>query len=158
MAERLKKDILDQDKEIDLVMGPDSYRDLPRLLALTQSGERTVNVLLSQEETYADIMPVQHIRSVIPNVALSSDFIAGFCSETEEEFQETLSLMEAVKYHFCYVFPYSLREKTPAHRDLKDDVPSEEKAMRMARLTDAFRRHALQWNQKQVPCCDRFSI
>lgn len=49
---------------------------------------------------------VAHIRSVIPGVSLSSDFICGFCSETESEFQETLSLLQDVKYNFCYLFPY----------------------------------------------------
>ncbi|KAF2350136.1 Methylthiotransferase [Trinorchestia longiramus] len=99
-------------------------------------------------EAYLEL--VEHIRDVIPNVALSSDFIAGFCSETEEEFQDTLSLMEAVRYHYCYVFPYSLREKTPAHRDLQDDVSDEQKADRLVRLAETFRRHALERNLQQV--------
>ena len=51
-------------------------------------------------------LQVEHIRQVIPDVALSSDFISGFCSETEEEFQDTLSLMDIVSYNYCYVFPY----------------------------------------------------
>lgn len=328
MAERLKKEMLEKEKAIDMVMGPDSYRDLPRLLAITQTGDRAVNVLLSQEETYADIMPVSltqnrvsafvsimrgcdnmcsycivpftrgrersrpipsileevrtlsgqgikeitllgqnvnsycdtsetahpgisvnsnaqdashlsegfqtiykpkkgglrfatllehvseidpdmrirftsphpkdfpdevlsliqdrhnickqihlpaqsgnsrvleimrrgytresylklvhHIRAVIPRVSFSSDFIAGFCSETEEEFQDTLSLMDTVQYNSCFIFPYSLREKTPAHRDLKDDVPKDIKLARLARMSETFRRHALARNSAQI--------
>lgn len=59
-------------------------------------------------EVYLDL--VYHIRDILPNVYLSSDFIAGFCGETEEEFQDTLSLMEKVKYNSAYLFAYSMRE------------------------------------------------
>lgn len=326
MAERLKKKLVEQEKSVDVVAGPDSYRDLPRLLALVDKGEAAVNVLLSLEETYADIVPVSlttsrmsafisvmrgcdnmcsycivpftrgrersrdiqsildevrhlsdqgvkeitllgqnvnsyrdvsetnhqglsitkndetqlvkgfktvyklkkgglrfadlldrvsqinpeirirftsphpkdfpdevlhlikernnickqihlpaqsgntrildvmrrgytreayielvaHIRSLIPNVALSSDFICGFCSETESEFQDTLSLLEAIKYNFCYLFPYSLREKTLAHRKLVDDVPQSVKIERLNRMVDVFRSEATKVNRDQV--------
>lgn len=82
MAERLKKDMLEKDKAIDLVMGPDSYRDLPRLLAITQSGDRAVNVLLSQEETYADIMPVslaQDRVSAFVSIMRGCDNMCSYC-------------------------------------------------------------------------------
>lgn len=59
MAERLKHQVLEKDRTVDLVAGPDSYRDLPRLLALTENDQKSVNVLLSFDETYADIMPVR---------------------------------------------------------------------------------------------------
>ncbi|XP_062581638.1 mitochondrial tRNA methylthiotransferase CDK5RAP1-like, partial [Saccostrea cucullata] len=60
MAERLKQKILDKEKMVDLVCGPDAYRDLPRLLAMTpESRQSAVNVMLSLEETYADVMPVR---------------------------------------------------------------------------------------------------
>ncbi|XP_007444217.1 CDK5 regulatory subunit-associated protein 1 [Python bivittatus] len=58
MAERLKEKILDQEKLVDIVAGPDAYRDLPRLLAVAESGQQAANVLLSLDETYADILPV----------------------------------------------------------------------------------------------------
>ncbi|KAK8389788.1 hypothetical protein O3P69_009055 [Scylla paramamosain] len=326
MAERLKKKLVEQEKSVDVVAGPDSYRDLPRLLALVDKGEAAVNVLLSLEETYADIVPVSlttsrmsafisvmrgcdnmcsycivpftrgrersrdiqsildevrhlsdqgvkeitllgqnvnsyrdvsetshqglsltkndetklvkgfktvykpkkgglrfadlldrvsqinpeirirftsphpkdfpdevlylikernnickqihlpaqsgntrilevmrrgytreayielvaHIRSFIPNVALSSDFICGFCSETESEFQDTLSLLETIKYNFCYLFPYSLREKTLAHRKLVDDVPQSVKVERLNRMVDVFRSEATKVNRVQI--------
>jgi len=67
------------------------------------------------------------MREWIPGVALSSDFIAGFCGETEEMFTDTLSLIEEVKYEQAFLFAYSLWEWTHAHRALKDDVPHEEK-------------------------------
>lgn len=59
MAERLKHKVLEIDKSVDLVAGPDSYRDLPRMLAITENDQTAVNVLLSLDETYADIMPVR---------------------------------------------------------------------------------------------------
>ncbi len=59
MAERLKEKVLEVEKSVDFVAGPDSYKDLPRLLALTRCNQKAVNVLLSLDETYADIMPVR---------------------------------------------------------------------------------------------------
>lgn len=59
MAERLKTELLEKERSVDIVAGPDSYKDLPRLLAVTKSGPRAVNVLLSLDETYADVMPVR---------------------------------------------------------------------------------------------------
>lgn len=59
-------------------------------------------------EAYIDL--VNRIRDILPDVALSSDFIAGFCGETEEEFQDTLSLIELVKYNTAFLFAYSMRE------------------------------------------------
>lgn len=59
MAERLKERLIEKEKAIDIVAGPDSYKDLPRLLALTDNNQVAVNVLLSQDETYADITPVR---------------------------------------------------------------------------------------------------
>lgn len=59
-------------------------------------------------EAYIDL--VHHIRQIIPNIYLSSDFITGFCGETEEEFQDTLSLIELVKYNRAFLFSYSMRE------------------------------------------------
>lgn len=76
-----------------------------------QSGNSTVLDRMRRgytRESYLDL--VNNIREILPNVYLSSDFIAGFCGETEEEFQDTLSLIENVKYNNAYLFPYSMRE------------------------------------------------
>ena len=54
------------------------------------------------------LFQVDHIKTIIPNISLTSDLICGFCSETEEEFPETLSLMEYVNYEFCYIYAYRL--------------------------------------------------
>lgn len=59
MAERLKERVLEKDRTVDLVAGPDSYKDLPRLLSLSKSNQKAVNVLLSLDETYADVAPMR---------------------------------------------------------------------------------------------------
>lgn len=93
---------------------------------------------------------VDRIRSIIPGVSLSSDFICGFCSETEAEFEETLSLIQLVKYNYCFLFPYSMREKTPAQRRLVDNVPHSVKINRLERMVDAFRTEADRINKRQI--------
>ncbi len=279
MAERIKDRILEQEHLVDIVVGPDAYRDIPRLLAEVDDGRKAVNVLLSLEETYADITPVRtagngvsafvsimrgcdnmcsfcvvpftrgrersrpmesilrevrqlrdegikeitllgqnvnsykdgentfaklmlvcsevdpeirfrfssphpkdfpiellhiiaeqpnlcnyiHIpaqagsdamlermrrpytreqylelidqmRAIIPGVSFSTDIIAGFCHETEEEHQQTMSLMKEVGYDLAYMFAYSERERTLAHRKFEDDVPEEVKKRRLSEI------------------------
>ncbi|XP_020846406.1 mitochondrial tRNA methylthiotransferase CDK5RAP1 [Phascolarctos cinereus] len=321
MAERLKEEILEREKLVDIIAGPDAYRDLPRLLTLADSGQRSANVLLSLDETYADVMPVQtssnatsafvsimrgcdnmcsycivpftrgrersrpiasileevkklseqglkevtllgqnvnsyrdnseiqfnnatptnlsrgfsanyktkkgglrfadlldqvsrvdpemrirftsphpkdfpdevlhliqernnickqihvpaqsgssrvleimrrgytreayldlihHIRESIPGVSLSSDFIAGFCGETEEDHLQTLSLLQEVRYNVGFLFAYSMRQKTRAYHRLQDDVPQEVKQRRLAELIIAFREGAAEANMAVV--------
>jgi tRNA A37 methylthiotransferase MiaB len=67
-------------------------------------------------ESYLEL--IDNIRAKIPGVALSSDFICGFCEETEAEFEDTISLIEIVQYDLAFLFHYSMREKTHAHRRL----------------------------------------
>lgn len=279
MAERIKDRIIEQQKLVDIVVGPDAYRDIPNLLAEVDDGRKAVNVLLSLEETYADITPVRtsgngltafvsimrgcdnmcafcvvpftrgrersrpmtsilneiqqlsdqgykevtllgqnvnsyqyedidfttlmdeaskvdpemrirfssphpkdfpepllhliaeranlcnyihmpaqagsssmlermrrpytreqylnlvdRIRKIIPGVALSTDIIAGFCGETEEEHQGTMSLMAKVEYDLAYMFAYSERERTLAHRKYEDDVPEKLKKKRLTEI------------------------
>lgn len=279
MAERVRDQFLDREKLVDLVVGPDAYRDIPNLLSEVDDGRKAVNVLLSLEETYADISPVRtsgngvtafvsimrgcdnmcafcvvpftrgrersrpmdsilretdelnqqgykeitllgqnvnsykhesidftrlmdevssrnpeirfrfssphpkdfpkqllhliaerpnlcnyiHIpaqagsnsmlermrrpytreeylslvdlmKEIIPGVSLSTDIIAGFCDETEEEHQETLSLMKEVEYDLAYMFAYSERERTLAHRKYEDNIPEEVKKRRLSEI------------------------
>ncbi|KAI4492946.1 hypothetical protein M0802_009783 [Mischocyttarus mexicanus] len=99
-------------------------------------------------EAYIDL--VHHIRDILPDVALSSDFIVGFCGETEEEFQDTLSLIELVKYNTAFLFAYSMREKTTAHRRYKDDVEESVKADRLCRIIEAYKKEAEILNNKCI--------
>ena len=301
MAERLKNRLLEEEKLVDLVVGPDAYRDLPGLIEQVDSGQRAVNVLLSREETYADITPVRlnsngvtafvsimrgcdnmcsfcvvpftrgrersrepqsivreatelfaqgyrevtllgqnvdsykwlaegtpvvtfanllelvaqvspelrvrfstsHPKDITDEVlrtmvrhanicnyihlpaqsgdsrvlalmnrtydrawylervaairrivgddcGLSTDFIAGFCSETEEEHQQTLSLMDAVRYDLAYTFFYSERPGTLAARKYPDDVPLAIKKRRLQEIIDKQGQHSLERNQAGV--------
>ncbi|GLT39190.1 hypothetical protein SLA2020_133960 [Shorea laevis] len=99
-------------------------------------------------EAYLDL--VKKIRRIVPDMGFSSDFICGFCGETEEEHAETLSLIKAVGYDMAYMFAYSMREKTHAHRNYVDDVPDEVKQRRLTELIQAFRENTGQCYDSQV--------
>lgn len=313
MAERMKSKLLDEEKLVDIVVGPDAYRDLPQLVNQVDGGRKAVNVILSKEETYGDISPVRlggngvtsfvsitrgcdnmctfcvvpftrgrersrdpktivnevrelsangykevtllgqnvdsylwygggpkkefeklseeekaqsvnfaqlmemvaqvdpnvrvrfstshpkdmtddvlhvmakydnickyihlpfqsgnsrvlemmnrgytrewyldrvnAIRRIIPDCAISADIIAGFCSETEEEHQDTLSLMEEVKYHFSYMFKYSERPNTLAQRKFEDDIPDEVKQRRLSEIIALQQEHSFEQLKKDI--------
>jgi len=308
MAERLKKNLLEEEKLVDIVAGPDSYRDLPNLITEVEGGQKAVNVLLSRDETYADISPIRldkagisafvsitrgcdnmcsfcvvpftrgrersrdpqtivreckelfdqgyrevtllgqnvdsyrwnmsskgeikdtnlpttnfaqlmemvahvdpllrirfstshpkdmtddvlevmvkydnicnyihlpvqsgntemlkrmnrgysrewymdriaAIKRIVPNCGISTDTISGFCGETEEEHQETLSMMRDVKYDFAYMYKYSERPKTLAERKFEDDVPEEVKQRRLQEVIDLQQAHSLEIMQEQI--------
>lgn len=308
MAERLKKSLLEEEKLVDLVAGPDAYRDLPNLVDEVGTGQKAVNVLLSRDETYADISPVRldhggisafvtimrgcdnmcsfcvvpftrgrersrdpqtiveeckdllskgyrevtllgqnvdsyrwnltskgevkdenqpttnfaqlmemvalispelrirfstshpkdmtddvletmakyenicpyihlpvqsghstvlermnrgysrewyleridAIRRFMPDCAISTDIITGFCGETDEEHEATVSLMQQVKFDFAYMFKYSERPKTLAERRFADDVPEEVKAKRLTEIIELQLKNSKLSNEKQV--------
>ncbi|GAB2649135.1 tRNA (N6-isopentenyl adenosine(37)-C2)-methylthiotransferase MiaB [Emticicia sediminis] len=298
MAERLKTKLLEEEKIVDMVVGPDAYRDLPNLINEVEEGHKAVNVFLSREETYADITPIRldsngvtafisimrgcdnmcsfcvvpytrgrersrdaksivkeatdlfnqgykevtllgqnvdsykwqstddstvtfanllemvaqvspdlrvrfstsHPKDITDEVlytmkkydnickyihlpaqsgssrilelmnrtydrewymgkidrireilgeecGISQDMIAGFCTETEEDHQDTLSLMDYVKYDYGYMFAYSERPNTPAAKKLTDDVPDNVKSRRLAEIIARQREHSLERNQ-----------
>ncbi|MEI8111628.1 MAG: tRNA (N6-isopentenyl adenosine(37)-C2)-methylthiotransferase MiaB [Chitinophagia bacterium] len=301
MAERLKEQLLEEERLVDLVVGPDAYRSLPALLAKADDGVKAVNVLLSREETYADIAPVRlnsngvsafisimrgcnnmcsfcvvpftrgrersrdlpsilsearylvaegykevtllgqnvdsyhwvngisgtpvtfaqlleevasispllrvrfstshpkditeevlqtmkrfpnickyihlpvqsgsnrilqlmnrtytrewylakvaRIREVLPECGISTDVIAGFCSETEEDHQQTLDLMEKCSYDLAYMYFYSERPGTLAERRYTDDIPETVKKRRLQEIIDLHRIQSLQSMQKEL--------
>lgn len=308
MAERLKKNLLEEEKLVDLVAGPDAYRDLPHLIDEVGTGQKAVNVLLSREETYADVSPIRldqggisafvtimrgcdnmcsfcvvpftrgrersrdpksivqecktlfeqgyrevtllgqnvdsyrwnlsakgeiknvdeptvnfaelmamvanvspmlrvrfstshpkdmtdevlhtiaaydnlckyihlpvqsgnsevlarmnrgydratyldrikAIRNIIPGCAISTDIITGFCGETADEHEDTLSLMREVQFDYAYMFKYSERPKTLAERKFEDDVPNEVKTERIQEIIALQTQHSLYWNQQQI--------
>jgi tRNA-2-methylthio-N6-dimethylallyladenosine synthase len=302
MAERLKTKFLEEEKIVDVVAGPDSYRDLPNLLSEAEDGQKAINVFLSKEETYADISPVRlnsngvtafvsimrgcdnmcsfcvvpftrgrersrdvysilkecqdlldngykevtllgqnvdsykwssedgsekvnfaqllervalinpdlrvrfstshpkditdevlytmkkyenickyihlpaqsgnsrilklmnrtydrdwyinridSIRNILgEDCGISQDMITGFCSETEEEHQDTLSLMEYVKYDYGYMFAYSERPGTPAAKKLEDDIPADVKQKRLAEIIDLQLKLSQERNTRHI--------
>jgi MiaB/RimO family radical SAM methylthiotransferase len=105
-----------------------------------QSGSTTMLQRMKRgytREAYLELMETVH--SVIPDVALSSDFIAGFCGETDEEHADTVTLLQQVQYDQAFLFAYSMREKTYAHRRLEDNVPAPVKQARLQELIDTYR-------------------
>ncbi|KAL0087973.1 tRNA-I(6)A37 thiotransferase enzyme MiaB [Phycomyces blakesleeanus] len=116
-----------------------------------QSGSNTVLERMRRgykREAYLDL--VDEMRRIIPNVWISSDFITGFCGETDEEHRDTVTLMEQVKYDTAFMFAYSMREKTHAHRRYVDDVPEPVKAQRLNEIVTTFHRVAGVKNQKLI--------
>ncbi|MEE1946100.1 MiaB/RimO family radical SAM methylthiotransferase [Pedobacter sp. KR3-3] len=100
-----------------------------------QSGNSRILALMNRTYTREWYMErIDAIRRIIPGCAISSDIIAGFCTETEEEHQDTLSIMHYAKYNFAYTFSYSERPGTLAARKYTDDVPEDVKARRLAEI------------------------
>lgn len=81
---------------------------------------------------------VETIHKTIPQVTLSSDFIVGFCGESAEEHKDSLDLIKEVPFDMAFMFSYSMREKTHAHRTLEDSVPEQVKSERLREMQDLF--------------------
>lgn len=108
-----------------------------------QSGSTSVLQRMNRQHTREEyIQLIDDIRTIVPECALSHDMIAGFCDETEEEHKQTLSLMEYVKYDFGYMFAYSDRPGTPAHKKMEDNVPEEIKKRRLREIIDLQQKHS----------------
>lgn len=300
MAERLKEKLIEEQEFVDLIVGPDAYRALPNMIKTVKTGRKAINVLLSEEETYAEIEPVRYgdngisafisimrgcqnwctycvvpftrgkersrepetivkeaqdlfakgykevtllgqnvnsyiwnkgeenevgfhdllrmvsevspqmrvrfstshpkdisddliktiaahhnicdyihlpvqsgssavlkkmnrkynrewymerietIKKYIPEAGISTDIIAGFCTETEEDHQKTLSLMEWVGYDFAFMFKYSERPDTIAAKKFEDDVPEDVKSKRLQEIINLQQKMSLANNKKDI--------
>jgi tRNA-2-methylthio-N6-dimethylallyladenosine synthase len=93
---------------------------------------------------------VDAIRRIIPTCGISTDIITGFCTETEDEHQDTLSLMNKVKYDFAYMFFYSERPKTLAERKYEDDIPADVKIRRLNEVIATQNRLSRESNAKDI--------
>jgi tRNA-2-methylthio-N6-dimethylallyladenosine synthase len=117
-----------------------------------QSGNsRVLNIMnrTYNREEYLDRVHAIH-RIIGKDCGISSDFIAGFCTETEEEHQETLTLMDEVKYDFSYMFFYSERPGTLAARKYADDIPLETKKRRLQEIIQKQQQHSQERNAMSV--------
>ncbi|MFN5890792.1 MAG: tRNA (N6-isopentenyl adenosine(37)-C2)-methylthiotransferase MiaB [Bacteroidota bacterium] len=102
-----------------------------------QSGNSRVLEIMNRNYTREWYMDkINMIRSIIPNCGISCDIIAGFCTETEEEHQDTLSLIEWAEFEFSYMYKYSERPGTPAAKKLTDDIPEAVKGRRLQEIID----------------------
>ncbi|MEN9929656.1 MAG: (Dimethylallyl)adenosine tRNA methylthiotransferase MiaB, partial [Bacteroidota bacterium] len=108
-----------------------------------QSGSNTILKAMNRLHTREQYMAlIDKINSIIPNCSISQDMIAGFPTETEADHQDTLSLMEYVKYNFGYMYSYSERPGTLAERKMDDDVSEATKARRLQEIVDLQQQHA----------------
>jgi len=116
-----------------------------------QSGStRVLNIMNRGYDRDKYLRRIQSIRNIIPGCGLSTDVIAGFCSETDDEHRETVSLMEMVKFDYAYTFVYSERPATPAAKKYKDDVPEDIKLKRMQEILAMQRRHSMENNKADI--------
>ena len=116
-----------------------------------QSGSSKVLERMKRRYTREHYMDrILAIRKYLPGASISTDIIAGFCGETEEEHQQTLSLMEWAAYDFAYMFKYSERPDTFAADKLEDDVPEEIKARRLQEIIELQARLSLLSKQRDV--------
>jgi tRNA-2-methylthio-N6-dimethylallyladenosine synthase len=93
---------------------------------------------------------IDAIRHYMPDCAISTDIIAGFCGETEKDHEQTLAIMEKVKFDFAYMFMYSERPKTLAERKYKDDVPEEIKKRRLNEIIELQQKHSAEKVKAQL--------
>src|SRR5690606_138669 len=117
---------------------------VPHIHLPVQSGNNEILRKMNRKYTREEYLElVRKIKAAIPDVALTTDIIVGFPNETEEQFQDTLSLVEEVGYESAFTFVYSPREGTPAAVQ-KDNVPLEVKKERLYRLNELVNKQSAQ--------------
>jgi tRNA-2-methylthio-N6-dimethylallyladenosine synthase len=134
-----------QDMSLDVLHAMARHDNICKYIHLpVQTGSTRMLERMNRQHTREDYIElIDNIRRIIPDCAISQDMIAGFCGETEEDHQDTLSLMEYVKYDFGFMFAYSERPGTPAAKRMKDDVPQEVKKRRLSEIIQLQQKHGL---------------
>jgi tRNA-2-methylthio-N6-dimethylallyladenosine synthase len=133
-----------QDMSIDVIHTMAKYDNICNYIHLpVQSGSNAILNKMNRQhsrEEYFEL--IDNIRKSIPDCGISHDMIAGFPSETEQDHQDTLSLMEYVKYDFGFMFAYSERPGTLAAKKIEDDIPESTKKRRLQEIIDLQRVHS----------------
>ena len=134
-----------QDMSLDVINTMAKYRNICNYIHLpVQSGSNRILKAMNRQHTREDYFElIDNIRKILPDCTISHDLITGFPTETEEDHQDTLSLMNYVKYSFGYMFAYSERPGTLAERKMDDDVPLEVKKRRLQEIVDLQQEHSL---------------
>ena len=129
-----------------------SYPNICKSVHLAvQSGSNAILKKMNRKYTREWFLErITAIRAQIPDCALSTDIIAGFCGETDDDHRDTLSLMEEVKFDYAFMFRYSERDGTIAAKKYPDDVPDEVKASRLKEIIDLQHKHSLRSNKADV--------
>jgi len=116
-----------------------------------QAGNNRILELMNRSYTKEEFLDlVAETRSTIPGVALSTDIIVGFCSETNAEFEDTIDVLQRVEFDWAFTFKYSERKQTMASRKFPDDVSDETKKERIMRLTEIQKEITLKKNQAHI--------
>ena len=141
-----------QDMSLDVIHTMAKHQNICKYIHLpVQSGSTSVLKRMNRQHTREEYIElIDGIKKIIPDCALSQDMIAGFCDETEQEHQDTLSLMEHVKYDFGFMFAYSERPGTPAAKKMEDNVPNDIKKRRLNEIIQLQQKHGLYRMQQFV--------
>ena len=141
-----------QDMHVEVIETMAKHHNICNYIHLpVQSGSTRILAAMNRQHTREEYMAlIDKIYSIIPDISLSQDMIAGFPTETEEDHQDTLSLMEYVKYDFGFMFAYSERPGTLAARKMEDDVPEEVKKRRLNEIIDLQQRIGLERTQRFI--------
>ena len=125
-----------QDMSLDVFRMMAKYDNICKYVHLpVQSGSDNMLKAMNRQHTrqeYLDL--IKEAKKIVPDIAFSQDIMVGFCGETEQDHQDTLSLMREVEYDYGYMFAYSERPGTPAHKKMKDDVPANVKQRRLSEV------------------------
>ena len=125
-----------QDMSLDVFRMMAKYDNICKYVHLpVQSGSDNMLKAMNRQHTrqeYLDL--IKEAKKIVPDIAFSQDIMVGFCGETEQDHQDTLSLMREVEYDYGYMFAYSERPGTPAHKKMKDDVPADVKQRRLSEV------------------------
>jgi len=134
-----------QDMTLDVIEAMARHKNICNYIHLpVQSGSNRILKEMNRQHTREDYFElIDNIKQIIPDCAISQDMIAGFPTETEDDHQDTLSLMEYVKYDFGFMFAYSERPGTLAERKMKDDVPEAIKKRRLNEIIQLQQKHSL---------------
>ncbi|SDE56795.1 tRNA (N6-isopentenyl adenosine(37)-C2)-methylthiotransferase MiaB [Riemerella columbipharyngis] len=127
-----------QDMSIDVFRVMAKHENICRYVHLpVQSGSDNMLRSMNRQHTREEYLNlIREAKAIVPDIAFSQDMIVGFCGETEEDHQLTLSLMREVEYDYGYMFAYSERPGTPAHKKMEDNVPMEVKKRRLQEVID----------------------
>ena len=133
-----------QDMSLDVIHTMAKFDNICNYIHLpVQSGSNAILKKMNRQHSREEYLElIDNIRKNIPNCAISQDMIAGFPSETEQDHQDTLSLMEYVKYDFGFMFAYSERPGTLAAKKIEDDIPEPTKKRRLQEIIDLQRVHS----------------
>ena len=138
-----------QDMTIDVIETMAKHKNICNHIHLPiQSGSDRILKKMNRLHTRQEYLElIKKIREIIPNCGISHDMMTGFPSETEKDHQDTLTLMEEVKYDFGYMFAYSERPGTYAARNFRDDIKKEIKQRRLEEIINLQQKHSKERNQ-----------